>query len=131
MISGFVLSFAMTACSVPPGEATVDHTQPYHQGQPMVRYFHRRRVDDARRCAWEAYVGQLEENFKDYVRAGRSPEAWQGLNVDNRFAKQDYVYQDPYLVPVTPQPRYNYRFRFPYPRGYREDVQFSEHHHGD
>jgi len=102
MVSGFVLSIAMTVCSVPPGQATVDHTQPYHQEQPMGKYFLRRPVDDARRCAWEVYVQRLEDHFKDYVRAGRSPETWQTLKANNRCAKQDYVYQDPYLVPVIP-----------------------------
>ena len=131
MTAAFALTVTMTVISVPPGEETVDHTQPDHSGQPVVRYFLRRGVDDLRRDSWSRYTDQLDEHWKAYVRAGRSPEAWEELKRRIRDSKQQYVYQDPYLVPAEPRPRYDYRSRYPYPLGKRGNVQLSPHHHAD
>ncbi|HZZ72632.1 MAG TPA: hypothetical protein VFE24_10280 [Pirellulales bacterium] len=88
--------------SVAPGKEVVNHNQPYHSGQPIVRRFERQSEDDARRRAWEAYVRELDDLWIEYRDAGSTPRAWQKYQAAAAEARRSYVVRDPYYVAITP-----------------------------
>ena len=98
-LSGLLLSMAVM---VPPGELVEDHTQPYHWDQPTIRRFERREDDNDRRQAWNGYVLELEDLWREYRQAGSTPRAWRKYKREAGIAKRGYVYGDRYLAPVTP-----------------------------
>jgi hypothetical protein len=85
--------------AVPPGEMVIDHNQPGQWGhQPVVRYFVRRPVDDARGHAWMIHCDVLDRLWAEYRAAGSTPHAWDVYKRKAAAAKRYYVYQDPYYV---------------------------------
>ena len=88
------------ALAVPPNEMAVEHTQPSHSGQPVVRRFERRDEDEGRRLAWEGYVRELDFLWSEYRRKGSSSRAWRDYKRAVGQAKRRYIFQDPYYVPV-------------------------------
>jgi hypothetical protein len=102
MLTGIVLTVAMSATMVPPGGLVVNHAQPAHYGQPTIRTFERRAVDDLRRARWDAYVEELDGLWKQYRADGSTPVAWEFYKRAAADAKTRYVFGDPYLAPVVP-----------------------------
>lgn len=96
--AGMLLSAAL---AVPPGEMAVEHTQPGHSGQPVIRRFERREEDNGRRLAWDGYVRELDFLWSEYRRKGSTTRAWRDYKRAVGQAKRRYVFQDPYLVPVV------------------------------
>lgn len=90
----------LAAVAVPPGERVIEHTQPYHSGQPVVRTFERRDEDEARESNWHAYVRELDDLWTDYRDAGSTPRAWRTYRRAAAEAKRRYVFNDPYLVAI-------------------------------
>ncbi|MEX0866833.1 MAG: hypothetical protein WD030_05705 [Pirellulales bacterium] len=90
----------LVAVAVEPGERVIEHTQPYHSGQPVVRVFERRDIDEAREANWNAYVVELDELWADYREAGSSPRAWRLYKRAALDAKRRFVYNDPYFLPI-------------------------------
>src|SRR5438046_2765971 len=76
MISALVLSVAMSATMVPPGEEVVNHAHPAHYAQPTIRVFERQAEDTDRKLAWVAYCHELDRLWFDYRTAGSTPAAW-------------------------------------------------------
>lgn len=103
----FMLNAATLATMVPPGELTENHAQPYHWAQPEIHRFERQPDDDDRRLAWEAYVQELDNLWKNYRAAGSTPRAWIDYKKAVREAKRRYVFDDIYLAPVLPVPGVN------------------------
>jgi hypothetical protein len=101
MVSAFVLSLALSATSVPPGEEVVNHAHPGHYAQPTIRIFERRAEDNDRRIAWIAYCRDLEQLWADYRAAGSTPAAWRAYVSAAGEAKRRYVFGDPYLAPIV------------------------------
>lgn len=101
MLTGIILSVALSAVSVPPGGLVVNHAQPGHYGQPTLRSFERRAVDDLRRLRWEAYTEELDGLWKQYRAEGSTPAAWEFYKRAAADAKTRYVFGDPYLAPVV------------------------------
>jgi len=101
MLAGIALSFAMSATSVPPGNLVEDHTQPYHWDQPVLRRFERHEDDYDRRLAWNAYVRQQSDLWREYRKAGATPQAWRKFKRAAAQAKRRYVYGDIYLAPIV------------------------------
>jgi hypothetical protein len=91
----------VSALMVPPGQPVVNHNQPGHSGELVIRRFERREEDDARHRAWNAYVRELDDLWAEYRDAGSTPRAWQQYIDALSVAKRDYVYRDRYLAPVT------------------------------
>ena len=89
-----------SALAVPPNEPTVNHAQPYHYGQPTLRWFERRFEDEQRERNWRLYVQELDELWREYRAAGSTPRAWKVYKWEAAQAKRRYVYEDPYLKPV-------------------------------
>ena len=98
---GLVGLFLAAVVSVPPGEAVVDHSQPAHWAQPTIQRFERREEDQARESNWQRYCQDLEDLWKEYRRAGSTLPAWRAYKWKAAQAKRRYVYDDPYLAPVT------------------------------
>jgi len=90
----------MAALAVPPGERVIEHTQPYHSGQPIVRVFERRAIDEARQANWEAYVRELDDLWLDYRAAGSTARAWRNYKRAALDAKRRFVYNDPYFLAI-------------------------------
>ncbi|MFO0899399.1 MAG: hypothetical protein U0836_18390 [Pirellulales bacterium] len=89
----------LSVLAVPPGEPVIDHNQPGQWGhQPVVRYFVRRPVDDARGHAWMIHCDVLDHLWAEYRAAGSTPQAWDIYKRKAAAAKRYYVYQDPYYV---------------------------------
>jgi hypothetical protein len=89
----------LSVLAVPPGELVIDHNQPGQWGhQPVVRYFVRRQVDDARGHAWMIHCDVLDRLWAEYRAAGSTPHAWDVYKRKAAAAKRYYVYQDPYYV---------------------------------
>lgn len=103
MLTGLVLSMAISATALPPGVPVANHGGPGKYTQPTIRRFERREVDDERRAAWNTYVSQLDALWDQYRAAGSTPDAFQQYQDSAMAAKRRYVYQDPYLtaVPVS------------------------------
>ena len=99
MIAAGMLLSAVLA--VPPGEMAVEHAQPGHSGQPVIRQFERREEDNGRRLAWEGYVRELDFQWSEYRRKGSTTRAWRDYKRAVGQAKRRSVFQDPYLVPVV------------------------------
>ena len=97
-LAGLVLA---TVVAVPPGEFTVDHTQPYHWAQPTIRRFEREEEDNWRRSNWELYVCELDELWKEYRRAGSTLPAWQAYKREAAQAKRRFIVNDPYYAPIV------------------------------
>lgn len=102
MLSGLVLMAAMNATMVPPGQQVVNHGQPGHYTQPVLRRYERYEEDYGRRLAWERYCRRLDILWKEFRDAGSTPAAWETYTLEVERAKRDYVYADPYLAPVLP-----------------------------
>jgi hypothetical protein len=98
MLTGLFLAAAATM--VPPGEAVVDHSQPYHYTQPTIRRFVGWQDDMNRRLAWEAYCDELRELWSTYRQNNSTPEAFFTYKRAAAEAKRRYVYGDPWLAPV-------------------------------
>ena len=97
-----VAAMLLTAVvAVPPGEQVVEHTQPWHGGQPVVRRFERREDDEVRRRAWIAFCLDLDDPWAEYRAAGSTPRAWRRYQDAVGQVRRDYVYRDRYLVPVV------------------------------
>jgi hypothetical protein len=101
MVSAFVLSVAMSATMVPPGEPVVNHAHPGHYAQPTIRIFERKGEDTDRKIAWEAYCKELDQLWVDYRAAGSTPVAWRKYLANAGQARRRYVFQDPYLAPIV------------------------------
>ena len=101
MISAFVLSVAMSATMVPPGEEVVNHAHPAHYSQPTIRIFERRAEDTDRKLAWVAYCRELDQLWLNYRTAGSTPVAWRKYLDASGQAKRRYVFADPYLAPIV------------------------------
>jgi hypothetical protein len=101
MISAFVLSVAMSATMVPPGEQVVNHAHPGHYAQPTIRVFERRAEDSDRHVAWIAYCKELDQLWAEYRAAGSTPAAWRKYVAAAGQAKRRYVINDPYLAPIV------------------------------
>jgi hypothetical protein len=86
--------------TVPPGDAVVNHAQPYQYAQPTLRRFERRAEDEARHRNWDAYCLELDRLWTQYRMAGSTPGAWEKYRQAADQAKLRYVYNDPYLAPV-------------------------------
>jgi hypothetical protein len=102
MLSGIVISIALSTTMVPPGAMVENHGAPGHFTQPTIRRFERRQEDNDRGLAWVAYCKELEQLWNEYREAGSTPRAWREYNAAAAEAKRRYVYADPYLAPVTP-----------------------------
>jgi hypothetical protein len=102
LMAELMLATGLSLAMVPPNEPTVNHAHPLHYGQPTIRRFERRDEDNDRRRAWEAYVVELTDLWRDYVDAGRTPRAWRTYKESAAEAKRRYVYDDIYLAPVLP-----------------------------
>lgn len=100
MISAWLMSLALSTSLVPPYSATENHAHPAHYGQPTTPRFERRAVDRARREAWDAYCRELETLWADYRRNGSTPAAWEAYKQGVSQAKFQYLYNDPYLLPI-------------------------------
>jgi hypothetical protein len=98
MITASMLLTAVLA--VPPNEPAVEHTQPGHSGQPVVRRFERRAEDEGRMLAWESYTRELDFLWSEYRRKGSTSRAWRDYKSAVGQAKRRYIFQDPYYVPV-------------------------------
>jgi hypothetical protein len=105
MVSALVVSVALAATSVPPGEVVINHAHPGHHAQPLVRVFERRAVDHNRGAAWLAYCRELDLLWEEYRAAGSTRVAWQQYLAAAGQAKRRYVEGDPYLVAV-PSPNW-------------------------
>jgi len=103
MISAFVLSLAMSATMVPPGEGVENHAQPAHFTQPTIMLYERYEEDHDRRLAWEAYCKELDQLWHDYRVTGSTPVAWRTYKAAAGQAKRRYVFQDPYYLPIVGQ----------------------------
>lgn len=103
MLTGLVLSVAMSATSLPPGVPVANHASPGKYAQPTIRKFERAEEDGERKAAWHAYVAELDKLWAQYRAAGSTPEAFKEYKEAALAAKRRYVYQDPYLtaVPVS------------------------------
>lgn len=103
MLTGLVLSLAVTATALPPGVPVENHAGIGKYAQPTIRKFERYEVDNERRVAWDAYVKELDALWAKYRAAGSTPEAFRQYQDAALAAKRRYVYQDPYLtaVPVS------------------------------
>lgn len=95
------LALAATLLAVPPGEATHNHNSPLKDGQPVVRRFERKPVDDYRRASWNCFTGELDLAWQAYRHAGSTPEAFEQYLVALKQARRSYVYRDPYYVPIV------------------------------
>lgn len=102
MLSSLVIAIAASTVSVPPGYPVVQHGSPGQYGQPVIRRYERFEEDYSRRMAWERYCRRLDAAWRQFRDAGSTPEAWDQYKLEASRAKRDYVYQDPYLVPVLP-----------------------------
>jgi hypothetical protein len=98
MISALALSVAMAATSVPPGWA------PDGPIAPVVQVFERKPIDAYRRGQWLGYTAELDFHWKRYRAAGSTPEAWAAYVQAAQAAKRQYVYDDPYYVPIDFNP---------------------------
>lgn len=101
MIASFVLSVAMSATMVPPGEQVANHAHPGHYTQPTIRIFERRAEDTDRKIAWRGYCQELDQLWAEYRAAGSTPAAWRKYVADAGQAKRRYVIGDPYLTPIV------------------------------
>lgn len=101
MITSFVLSVAMSATMVPPGEPVVNHAHPGHFAQPTIRVFERRAEDTDRKIAWRAYCQELDQLWAEYRAAGSTPVAWRKYVAAAGQAKRRYVFGDPYYAPIV------------------------------
>jgi hypothetical protein len=101
MLTSFVLSVAMSATMVPPGEQVVNHAHPGHYAQPTIRVFERRAEDTDRKIAWRAYCQELDQLWAEYRAAGSTPVAWRKYVASAGQAKRRYVFGDPYLAPIV------------------------------
>ena len=101
MISALVLSVAMSATMVPPGEEVVNHAHPAHYAQPTIRVFERQAEDTDRKLAWVAYCHELDRLWFDYRTAGSTPTARRRYVDAAGQAKRRYVSGDPYLAPIV------------------------------
>jgi hypothetical protein len=99
MLSAWLVSVAMTSM-VPPGYPVENHAHVGHSAQPTIQLFERRHVDRARRNAWDAYVAELEVLWGEYKAAGSTPEAFSTYKFKANAAKMNYLFNDPYLVPI-------------------------------
>lgn len=100
MLTGLVLSLAVSTTALPPGVPVVNHASPGKYAQPTLRKFERYEEDNDRRVAWNAYVQELDALWIKYRAAGSTPEAFREYQNAALTAKRRYVYQDPYLTPV-------------------------------
>ena len=101
MITAVLLSVALSAPMVPPGEPVVNHAHPGHFAQPTIRVFERRAEDTDRKVAWQAYCRELDVLWADYRAAGSTPAAWRIYVQSAGQAKRRYVFGDPYLAPIV------------------------------
>ena len=100
-MSPLVYAAALAALAVPPGGWTHNHNSPLKDGQPVVRQFERKPVDDYRRQSWECYTRSLDMAWQAYRSAGSTPEAFQQYLRYARHARKAYIYGDPYYVAFT------------------------------
>lgn len=100
MLSGWLVSVALSSSMVPPGEAVENHASVGHSTQPTIQLFERRAVDRARRVAWNAYVAELDVLWGEYKAAGATPDAFSVYKFKANAAKTRYLYNDPYHVPI-------------------------------
>src|SRR5262245_42767123 len=96
-----VLSMAMSATMVQPGEQVVNHAHPGHYAQPTIRVFERRAEATDRKIAWRAYCQALAQLWAEYRAAGSTPVAWRKYVAAAGQAKRRYVFGDPYLAPIV------------------------------
>lgn len=103
MLTGLVLSVAISATGLPPGVPVANHASPGKYAQPTIVKFERYEEDHQRRLAWNAYVAELDRLWGEYKAAGRTPAAFKKYQESALAAKRAYVYQDPYhtAVPVS------------------------------
>jgi hypothetical protein len=101
MVSAYVLSIALSATAVPPGEQVINHAHPAHYGQPTIRVFERRSEDTDRKLAWVSYCRELDILWAQYRAAGSTPAAWRMYVDAAGQAKRRYVYGDPYYAPIV------------------------------
>lgn len=94
------VAIALVAISVPPGASPLNHNQPAHGGDPVVRVFEQRPIDDYRRAAWCRYCAVLDIYWAEYRASGSTPAAFDLYRQKAKAAKRAYVYQDPYYVAV-------------------------------
>ena len=102
MLSGLVLMIAASATMVPPGYSAENNGSRGVYTQPVIRRYERFEEDYSRRLAWERYCRRLDNLWKDFRDAGSTPEAFDKYQREAGIAKRDYVFADPYLVPVLP-----------------------------
>ncbi len=93
------------ALGVPPGHLTLDHTQPGQWGQPVVRRYEQRALDDSRRSAYELYVAELDRLWAEYRAAGSTRSAWESYKLSAAAARRCYIYQDPFFLAQQEYPR--------------------------
>jgi hypothetical protein len=98
MLTAFLLA---TATLVPPGEWVVDHSHTGHFAQPTLRRFERYEEDNDRRIAYDAYCNELDQLWAQYRKDGSTPAAFKAYEKAAAEAKRRYVYNDPFLAPVT------------------------------
>lgn len=100
MLSTLLLLSASLA--VPPCDAASVVASGTYTGQPVIRRFENRGVDDARRLRWEAHCRRLDALWAEYRAAGSTPEAFAAYRRAAAEAKWQYVAGDPYFVPIRP-----------------------------